>query len=458
MPLDEQYQTIRNQLLGSRSSPLPFYESVRTQIIRQKLWGRPSVSRPPTSPQQSSQSTLPLSLPVESSITFFSFLPDSSADFLAGTSSGQIHLCSPHSTTSPFQSPHRGPISSILFLPLGSFFLSSGLDKVVVMWNLQDCTPIKVFYFSEPVVSLVLSNDNPNFCIIGTPKTVSCLNLSNFSLISKTLPFLITSNLSLIETCFYGVVFGNEFGALCLLPVVFGKRFHKIQMVSKIFNNSVVEHLNFLPVTCQLLCLLSDKSIACFSCNKIAPVKYFFKYLELSQQIDIFNLRNLKFCFFKEKFIVASDDPDVEVREMNIDNTPVILKFCDTTGDIEFPSNDAPLYRGVDACLLVYDVNNPDSFDELDSLRENFLTQADLDPSDVDDFPFVVLGNKSDLLEDPSSLKDQASSWRQSHGNIPLFETSANDYSTIHTAILELVRSVLKRMAPLLPPHLTLIK
>lgn len=54
-------------------------------------------------------------------------------------------------------------------------------------------------------------------------------------------------------------------------------------------------------------------------------------------------------------------------------------------------------YRGADCCVLVYDVNSAKSFETLDSWRDEFLIQAS--PSDPENFPFVVLGNKIDVEE-----------------------------------------------------------
>lgn len=60
-------------------------------------------------------------------------------------------------------------------------------------------------------------------------------------------------------------------------------------------------------------------------------------------------------------------------------------------------------YRGADCCVLVYDVNNPKSFDALDSWRDEFLIQAS--PRDPDNFPFVVLGNKIDVEESKRAVR-----------------------------------------------------
>ena len=80
-------------------------------------------------------------------------------------------------------------------------------------------------------------------------------------------------------------------------------------------------------------------------------------------------------------------------------------------------------YRGADCCVLVYDVNVAKTFENLDNWRDEFLIQvkkekrarrtqpgarlaaepparlaaAQASPSDPDNFPFVVLGNKIDV-------------------------------------------------------------
>ncbi len=48
--------------------------------------------------------------------------------------------------------------------------------------------------------------------------------------------------------------------------------------------------------------------------------------------------------------------------------------------------------------MLVYDITNAKSFESLESWRDEFLLQGQ--PKDPDNFPFVVIGNKSDRAED----------------------------------------------------------
>merc|ERR1719450_252748 len=79
----------------------------------------------------------------------------------------------------------------------------------------------------------------------------------------------------------------------------------------------------------------------------------------------------------------------------NGDQRLVTMQLWDTAGQERFQSLGVAFYRGADACILVFDITNPKSFDNLDSWREEFLGQAS--PSDPDEFPFVVLGNKIDV-------------------------------------------------------------
>ena len=101
-----------------------------------------------------------------------------------------------------------------------------------------------------------------------------------------------------------------------------------------------------------------------------------------------------------------------------MDGRVVTMQLWDTAGQERFQSLGVAFYRGADCCVLVYDVNNPKSFETLDSWRDEFLIQAN--PHDPDNFPFVVLGNKIDVEESKRAVSQKrAMTWCQSKGNIP---------------------------------------
>ena len=72
---------------------------------------------------------------------------------------------------------------------------------------------------------------------------------------------------------------------------------------------------------------------------------------------------------------------------------PVSIQIWDTAGQERFSSLGVAFYRGADAALLVYDITNARSFEQLGSWREEFLHQAN--PVNPDSFPFVCIGNKA---------------------------------------------------------------
>jgi Ras-related protein Rab-7A len=85
-------------------------------------------------------------------------------------------------------------------------------------------------------------------------------------------------------------------------------------------------------------------------------------------------------------------------------------------------------------------VDNPDSFDHLDSWHEEVLNRAG--PSDPDNFPFVVLGNKIDLVK-RAVVTERAQAWCQAKGDIPYFETSAKKAINVEAAFQTIAKNAL---------------
>lgn len=72
-----------------------------------------------------------------------------------------------------------------------------------------------------------------------------------------------------------------------------------------------------------------------------------------------------------------------------------LLQIWDTAGQERYQSLGVAFYRGADACILVFDLTNLKSFQNLDRWRDDFLIQTS--PEDPENFPFVLIGNKVDL-------------------------------------------------------------
>lgn len=80
-------------------------------------------------------------------------------------------------------------------------------------------------------------------------------------------------------------------------------------------------------------------------------------------------------------------------------------------------------YRGAEACVLVYDITNARSFENLNLWRQDFLVKAN--PKNPDDFPFFVFGNKADKEAERKIPLKTVEDWLTKNNNIPYEETSA---------------------------------
>ncbi|KAJ7561682.1 hypothetical protein O6H91_03G037500 [Diphasiastrum complanatum] len=140
----------------------------------------------------------------------------------------------------------------------------------------------------------------------------------------------------------------------------------------------------------------------------------------------------------------ATIGADFLTKEVQVDDRLVTMQIWDTAGQERFQSLGVAFYRGADCCVLVYDVNVMKSFDNLNNWRDEFLIQAS--PSDPENFPFVVLGNKIDVDGGNSRVVSdkKAKAWCVSKGNIPYFETSAKEDLNVDAAFQCIAQNALK--------------
>jgi len=139
----------------------------------------------------------------------------------------------------------------------------------------------------------------------------------------------------------------------------------------------------------------------------------------------------------------ATIGADFLTKEVMVEDRLVTMQIWDTAGQERFQSLGVAFYRGSDCCVLVYDVNVAQTFEHLDSWREEFLVQAA--PRDPEKFPFVVLGNKIDLEHQRVVSQKRAMAWCQSKGNIPYFETSAKEAIHVDQAFQTVAKLALQQ-------------
>lgn len=148
----------------------------------------------------------------------------------------------------------------------------------------------------------------------------------------------------------------------------------------------------------------------------------------------------------------ATIGADFLSKDVEIDGKTATLQIWDTAGQERFQSLGVAFYRGADACLLVYDVTDPRSFDNLQTWKSEFLKTAGAESSNSSQqqpFPFIVLGNKVDREDERRVHRSKAEQWcRVNSSNsampIPHYETSAKSAVNVDDAFLNAASSALK--------------
>jgi len=145
---------------------------------------------------------------------------------------------------------------------------------------------------------------------------------------------------------------------------------------------------------------------------------------------------------FSDRYM-ATLGADFMTKSILIDDRSVTMQIWDSAGMERFQSLGVAFYRGADCCVLVYDVTQPKTFQSVNMWKDEFLVQAS--PPDPKNFPFVLLGNKIDLVDERGVSTKKANAWCESNNDIPYFEVSAKEAINVEQAFQTIARDALRR-------------
>ena len=150
----------------------------------------------------------------------------------------------------------------------------------------------------------------------------------------------------------------------------------------------------------------------------------------------------------------ATIGADFMTKEIKVDdNKLVTLQMWDTAGQERFKSLGNSFYRGADAAILVYDITNQESFNKIEEWRDSFmkLSSDSSENKQANDFPILLLGNKSDLANQQRNVDiNDGKQYAQNKGIQQFYETSAVNGNNIETAIQAIAKEACdKNTAPL---------
>ena len=145
------------------------------------------------------------------------------------------------------------------------------------------------------------------------------------------------------------------------------------------------------------------------------------------------------------KYLSNEFDPDSKAtvgvefgtRDFKIENNTVKVQIWDTAGQERYRSITNAYYKGAKGSLLVYDITNPKTFENVDKWLSDLKTNAE------EKISVVLVGNKTDLESDRKISLEQGKEKAELF-KLAFIETSALNGNNIEKAFNELISDVYK--------------
>jgi Ras-related protein Rab-8A len=148
----------------------------------------------------------------------------------------------------------------------------------------------------------------------------------------------------------------------------------------------------------------------------------------------------LRFCddSFTPSFITTIGI-DFKIRTVSLDGKRIKLQIWDTAGQERFRTITNAYYRGAMGILLVYDVTDERSFNNV----RNWIRNTEQFASEGVDK--ILVGNKCDMAEKRVVERERAQALADEYG-LSFLETSAKANVNVEEAFMMLARDIKKRL------------
>lgn len=132
---------------------------------------------------------------------------------------------------------------------------------------------------------------------------------------------------------------------------------------------------------------------------------------------------------------------DFKIRTIELDGKTIKLQIWDTAGQERFRTITSSYYRGAHGIIIVYDVTDQESFNNV----RQWLQEIDRYASE--NVNKLLVGNKSDLTAKKVVDSATAKQFADQLG-IPSLETSAKNATNVEQAFLTMASEIKNRMGP----------
>lgn len=126
---------------------------------------------------------------------------------------------------------------------------------------------------------------------------------------------------------------------------------------------------------------------------------------------------------------------DFKIRTIELDGKTIKLQIWDTAGQERFRTITSSYYRGAHGIIVVYDVTEPESFNNV----KQWLNE--IDRYACENVNKLLVGNKCDLVSKKSVSYEAAKAFADKL-EIPFLETSAKNSTNVETAFLTMASEI----------------
>ncbi|XP_034032355.1 ras-related protein Rab-8B-like [Thalassophryne amazonica] len=150
----------------------------------------------------------------------------------------------------------------------------------------------------------------------------------------------------------------------------------------------------------------------------------------------------LLFRFSEDSFnttFISTIGIDFKIRTIELEGKRVKLQIWDTAGQERFRTITTAYYRGAMGIMLVYDICNEKSFENIKNWIRNIEEHAS---SDVEK---MILGNKCDMTDRRQVSKDRGEKLAIDYG-VKFLETSAKSSLNVEEAFYTMGRDILHNL------------
>merc|ERR1712110_303608 len=137
---------------------------------------------------------------------------------------------------------------------------------------------------------------------------------------------------------------------------------------------------------------------------------------------------------------------DFKIKTIELRGKKIKLQIWDTAGQERFHAITTSYYRGAMGIMLVYDITNSKSFDNIAKWLRNIQEHAN------EDVEKMILGNKCDMEDKRVIPKERGEVIARENG-IRFLETSAKTNVNIDKAFMELSEAILDKTTDVQEPR-----